>query len=269
MDPVDFGGENEAQNEPVVESITNEPVEDLVNPFLANVPAQDRAIVGRYIKEWDSGAQKKFREYVERLKPYETIGKPEEVTRAVNFSKNFMANPEQAFKLLWNGLQEQYGDDFEGNLRRILEIEEAMNDELEYEGGEGFESEELDPRDIEIQNLKSEVERLSTGWDEFQSSQQTAEEMKQLDSVIQAMHTKYGDFDETYIVTRLAEHGSVDQAFKDWQKMIGQYGGSPRQVPPKVMGGQGGVPQERIQTEKLRNKDRRAAVAAMLEGSEG
>lgn len=268
MDPVDFGGDNEAQNEPVVEP-TNEPVEDLVNPFLANVPAQDRAIVGRYIKEWDSGAQKKFREYVDRLKPYETIGKPDEVTKAVNFTKNFLAKPEEAFKLLWKGLEEQYGDDFEGNLRRILEIEEAMNDELEYEGGVEFEGGEApDPREIEFQNMQRELEEMRSWKEEFVSSQQTAEEMRQLDSVIEAMHTKYGDFDETYIVTRLAEHGNVEQAFKDWQKMIGQYGGSPRQVPPKVMGGQGGVPQERIQTEKLRNKDRRAAVAAMLEGSE-
>src|SRR5687768_1393333 len=105
MDPVDFGGDNEVQSEPVSETTTqapDAPVEDLVNPFLANIPAQDRAVVGRYLKDWDSGAQKKFREYVSRLQPYEQLGKPEELTRAVTFAKNFQANPEQVFKLMWN-----------------------------------------------------------------------------------------------------------------------------------------------------------------------
>jgi hypothetical protein len=138
-----------------------------------------------------------------------------------------------------------------------------MNDE-EYEE-EGYE-EEPDPNEVFQNNVAQELEELREWRNNFEAEQQSAEENRQLDGVLNAMHTRYGEFDDNWILVRLAEHGNIEQSIKEWNAMIGKYtqNGSQRQA-PKVMGGQGGVPNEQVDVKQLRGKDRRSTVAAMLE----
>ncbi|MBA2350105.1 MAG: hypothetical protein H0V81_17660 [Solirubrobacterales bacterium] len=271
MDEIpNFGGSDEnVEEQPVVQENT-EPVVDenlsLASPFLNKIPPQDRAVVARYIKEWDAGVTKKFQEYSGKLKPYESLGVPvEEIQKYVAFGNNFRTNPEGMFKVMWQALQEQYGDDFDANLARILELEEMMN---EYED-DGYEQEQEVPDESQIfqQNVASELEEMRAWREERDQAELQAEEKQQLDSVFKTMHTKHGDFDEAWILTRLAEHGNPDQAFKEWNQMIGKHSqnGNRRQA-PKVMGGQGGIPSGQIDTKSLRGKERKSVVAEMLSG---
>jgi hypothetical protein len=255
---------------------TSEPAEDLglASPFLSNIPAADRAVVGRYIKDWDAQVTKKFQSYAERVKPYEALGKVDEITPYVNFARNFQRDPEAVFRLMWNGLQEQYGDQFDSELARILqlEMEEAMSDEYdgeEYEEGE-YEEGGYDPNEVFQQNVVEELGSFRQFMEEYQESQLRAEEDQQLDGVLAAMHNAYGDFDEDWILQRISVHGNVQKAYQEWQGMLGRYGGgqgSPRQA-PRVMGGQGGVPSNNIDPNKLRGKDRRQMVANILEAAQ-
>jgi hypothetical protein len=249
----------------------DEPTEDLslASPFLEKIPAQDRAIVGRYIKDWDAGVTKKFQEIHGKYKPYTTLGPPEQLQQYVNFANNFRADPENVFRLMWQGMQEQYGEDFNKELLRVLQLEEAAMSEdyapqPEYQ--QQYAPEQPDPTQIQLQNMAQELDGLRS-WKESQEQERTSQqEAQQLDGVLTAMHTKYGDFDDNWILVRLAEHGNVAQAVQEWNQMIGKYSqSSPRQA-PKVMGGQGGVPNGQINADKLRGKDRRAVVAQMLEG---
>jgi hypothetical protein len=261
-EPLTFG-----ESQPTVDdsSQNTEPqVEDLslASPFLNKIPVEDRAVVARYIKEWDAGVTKKFQEYSGKLKPYEALGPYEELQKYIGFAKGFERDPELVFRKMWQGLQEHYGDDAEQEIMRILELEaEQMSDEQEYE-----EDGQPDPNEVFQNNVSQELEELREWRNNFEAQQQSAEENAQLDSVLNAMHTRFGDFDDNWILVRLAEHGNVEQSIKEWNAMIGKYtqNGSQRQA-PKVMGGQGGVPNEQVDVKQLRGKDRRSTVAAMLE----
>jgi len=262
---VGFGASEEA-SQPSESNGEAQPSEDLslASPFLNKIPVEDRAVVARYIKEWDAGVTKKFQEYSGKLKPYEALGPYEEIQKYVNFANNFRQDPENVFRLMWQGIQEQYGEDAEQEIMRILQLEaEEMADDYE----QGTEDNEVDPNEVFQQNVSQELEELRTWRENFEAQQQTAEENAQLDNVLGAMHTRYGDFDDNWILVRLAEHGNIEQSIKEWNAMIGKYtqNGASRQA-PKVMGGQGGVPNEQVDASKLRGKDRRSNVAALLEG---
>ena len=260
MDPseVSFGGETSVEE--VLPSQQEPEVESLASPFLSKVPVQDRDVVGRYIKEWDAGVTKKFQEYSGKLKPYEALGPAEEIQRYVNFVKNFQQDPENIFRLMYYGLQEQYGEEFEPELLRILQLEAIpMNEEPQVT------PEEHDPNQVFQQNVVQELEELRAWREEQVQAQQSAEENAQLDNVLGMMHNKFGAFDDNWILTRLADHGNVEQAIKEWHQMIGTYSQGTQRQAPKVMGGQGGVPAEQVNTKDLRGKDRREIVANMLQ----
>lgn len=237
----------------------------LASPFLSKIPPQDRPIVGRYIKDWDAGVTKKFQDYAGRIKPYEALGPVEELQQQVNFVKAFRSDPELVFRLMWEGMNEQYGENFETELARILQIEEAMS---QFEENNEYNGEEVpDPDEVFQQNVVQELEELRAWRDNFTQAQQDAQEQSQLDTVLQQMHTQYGQFDEDFVLLQLSQHGDTNRAIQAWNEMLGQYSshnGSSRPA-PKIMGGQGGVPSGQVDTKHLRDKDRRQMVANMLE----
>jgi len=239
----------------------------LASPFLNKIPANDRQVVGRYIKDWDAGVTKKFQEYSSRVKPYEALGPVEELQQYRNFALNFRQNPEYMFKLMYQGLQQQYGDEFEQHLARILELEEEMSDDYEYGDEEEYAPEEgADPNEIFQQNVIQELEQLREWRESFEQQQEDAEGQAQLDSVLDQMHNQYGQFDDNFILLQLSQHGNVEQAIQAWNNLLGQYGSpqQPQRQAPKIMGGQGGVPSGQVNTEQLRGKDRREMVSNML-----
>lgn len=242
--------------------------EGLASPFLAKIPPQDRDIVGRYIKDWDAGVTKRFQEYSGKLKPYEQLGTVDEIVKWQNLHNNFRYNTEWVFKTMYEGLLEQYGENFETELARILGVEgEEMSDwngEQEYEEAD---SGVPDESEIFQQNVIQELEDLRAWREEQMQAQASQEENAQLDRVLTALHQKFGEFDDEGVLVRLAAHGDPIKAVQEWKSMISRYSqnGSSRQA-PKVMGGQGGVPSEQVDTKSLRGVDRKAAVAQMLAG---
>ena len=272
-----FGSESSVGDASVGDTNGEQPVgtqqEDLslASPFLSKIPASDRAIVGRYVKDWDAGVTKKFQDYSSRIKPYEALGSIDELRQYSTFVNNFRSNPEAIFKLMWEGLQEQYGDSFQQELHRILQLEaQEMSDEY-YDQGDGSEVDQngqqpgFDPNEQFQQNVVRELEELRAWREEFVQSQEDAVGQAQLDTVLQQMHTQFGQFDDNFILLQLSQHGNVEQAIQAWNQLLGQYGSpQPQRQAPKIMGGQGGVPSGQVNTELLRGKDRREMVANML-----
>jgi len=263
-----FGGSaSQEGQESTVESVV-EPTEQGGNPWLNEVAPEHRGIVAPYLKKWDQESTKKFQSWSEKHKPYEALGSAEELAKYRNFAENFRQNPERVFKLMFESLQEQYGENFDAELLRILELEaeEQMN---EYE----YEQEYQEPPDSDQvfqQNVMQELEELRAWKEEQTQSQTSQQEQAQLDQFLEVMHTKFGDFDDDWVLLRLGEHGDPNKAIQQYKafeaKIAGKNGTTPRQ-PPKThsSGGQGGgVPNENINPAELRGEARRKAVLAML-----
>jgi hypothetical protein len=100
----------------------------------------------------------------------------------------------------------------------------------------------------------------------MEQQRQMEEERAQLDGVLEIMHNKHGEFDNDWVIARLAAHGNPDKAVEEWNQMLRQYTQQTQRQAPKVMGGHGGVPNEQVDTSKLKGQERRQAVQAILEG---
>ena len=260
-------GISEPQVENTGQETTNgevvEETEGLASPFLAKIPPQDRAVVARYIKEWDAGVTKKFQDYSGKLKGYQTYGTPEEIQRYHTLYNNLRNNPEQVFRLMFEGFQQQYGDEFEAYLPQLLGMEGEMSDDQEefYAGTE----DENDENQVFQKNVMTELEELRAWREEQEEAAATYEENQQLNGVMDALHRQYGDFDDEGVLVRIAAHGDPHKAVKEWRATVARYSqnGAQRQA-PKVMGGQGGVPSEQVDAKALRGADRKAAVMNAL-----
>jgi len=270
MDDVVFGNGNGTT--PVGEEVAAEPENEysLANPFLNGMPEEHRTLLAPYVKKWDGQVTKKFQDYSSKLKPYEALGPVDELQKYYNFANNFRQDPEGLFRLMWNGLQETYGDNFQQELARILEIqqEQEMSNEEEYE----YEEETAPPEsDVFQQNVLKELQELREWRSNFEKQQEEAVGQQQLDGVLDQMHNAFGDFNDDFIVLELSKHGDVQQAMQAWNALIGTYSSpqAPARQAPKIMGGQGGVPSGQVNTDKLRDADRRQAVANMLAQLEG
>jgi hypothetical protein len=269
MEPVEFGNGNGTT--PVGESSSAEPEESysLASPFLNGMPEEHRTLLSPYVKQWDGQVTKKFQDYSSKLKPYEALGPVDELQKYYNFAQNFRNDPEGLFRLMWKGLEEQYGDNFQTEIARILEIqqEQEMSDETEYE----YEEESAPVDDQFQQNVLKELNELREWRSNFEKAQEDQIGQQQLDGLIDQMHTAYGDFNDDFIVMELSKHGDVQQAMQAWNSLIGKYSSqqAPQRQAPKIMGGQGGVPSGQVDTDKLRGADRKAAVANMLAQLEG
>lgn len=263
-----FGGsdtpvqEPTESTEPTVQA-EDEVIEDLSDPFLKNIPPQERAVVSRYVKEWNSGAQKKFREYVGRIKPYEQLGSVEDLQKITAFVRNLQSNPEPFFRALYLGLEERAGENFQQELNRILQREAEMADDYEQTG---YEYEEPDEDTVWRGNIEQELEDFRAWREQQEQSREEAAQFEALDNYIAQMHNQFGEFDDTFILSRLAEGRNAQQAFQDWQAMGAKYFGGTQRQAPKTLGGQGGVPTQQVDAKTLRGRDRRGAVEALLAG---
>lgn len=257
MEPVEFGGGDL--------SPAPEPQQDsLKNVFLNEVDPNDRPILEKYVDKWDAGATKRFQKYSEQLKGYEALGSVDEIQKMRQFINAFDQDPERVFKAMYEGLAEQYGDDFDENLMRILELEEVMSEDYDGQGGN-----EPDPDDVWRGNVENDLNDFREWRQQQEAAAEAAENNRQLDTVLKAMHNAVGEFDEDYVLQRLAVHGNPQKAFQEFQQMVGKFGGktaTPRQA-PRTLGGQGGVPSQEINPHKLRGSDRRKLVEQLLEGN--
>lgn len=273
--PVGFG---DSPSEPVVESQPqSEPVGDQPNPaseelfnlFLKDVAPQDRDIVARYAKQWNAGATKKFQEYSARIKPYEALGPVEDVQKAWQLAQVMRAQPEVVFRHMWNAMSDHYGDDFEGHLMKILEIEEEMSNaegQLDQGSWDQNGGEPPDPNQVWQSNVSEQLQSMQERIDAYEREKQEAAENEQLDKLLGEAHNAFGDFDDEWVLLQVSKHGNMAKAVKDWQAKVGGNSQGPQRQAPKVLGSQGGVPSGQVDTAKLRGNDRKAHVMAMLAG---
>lgn len=267
MDPVSLGG-SVSNGDQGPSQTPSEPQEQLGNPFLNEVAPDHRSVVAPYLKKWDANVTQLTQKLNEKFKPYEELGPLEEIQKYVTFAKNFRQDPEASFRAIWNRMEEHYGDNFQTELLRILQLQEQQEEmnEQQFESQEGYEG-SPDPDDVFRQNVTTELEEFKA-WRQAQEERAEFEEQNaQFESLLETMHTQFGEFDDDWVTNRISIHGDPKKALQEWSSLVDgivkKNGGTPRQ-PPKTISGQGGVPNPQIDVAKLRGEDRRAYVEQLL-----
>lgn len=281
-DGLSFGTESDAS--PAPEPEQEQPYSSQFfngQEFLTKVPDSDRSIVQKYLapvmQEWDAGLATKFQQHKEQLKQWEGYD-PEEIQRALPFYQGWNTDPEGTMRTIFGAIAEYTGspEAFAQYMYELTGIRQSdngakpMSNEYDFNDGDG---QEPDPRDALIQQQGQQLQELYEQFNQFTQSQEEAADEAALDSVMKDLHNTHGEFDDTFVLTRLAQHGDPNLAIQEWNQTISKYSGgnsqTPRPQPPKVMGGQGGIPSGQVDPSKLNRVDRKNLVAQYLEASQG
>ena len=130
---------------PVASEVEVPDTGEIYHGFLNNIPEQDRAIVGRYARDWDGAVTKQFQKIHEQYKPYKELGELEELRMAREFVNRFETMPLEVYQIFKNGLAEQYGEDFEEKLMNGNQEDGEYEDvDSEYEEDDDGDYEEIE-----------------------------------------------------------------------------------------------------------------------------
>ena len=111
------------------------------------------------------------------------------------------------------------------------------------------------------QATEKQLSELSQKFDSLEGNISQQEQMKILDSTLENMHNEHGDFDEEFILTKIASGRTPDQAIQEYQKLIQSVIDS-QSKPPTLMNGPSGTPLDQVDKTKLRDPKFRKALGA-------
>lgn len=247
------------------------PDSELVTDYLKGIPEQDRAIVQKYVKQWDAGVTKQFQKRAEELKAYDPYKQfvenkipADQLQRAWQIAIAMDADPHAFYEEYGQALQQYANPNGE---------QPVSNEDVEIDGGDELPDFSSLPEDVQryIENMSGKYQQLEGRWTEFEQRQAEAEAEAAFDNIIDMLHTKYGEFDMDYVLAQLAKGVHPDQAVQNYQKFVEGIVGSHKSKPaaPRIPGGQGGVPNDQVDLTKLTGRDRRNAVIQYLESAQG
>lgn len=266
----------ENENQPVgTESSQEGSQGELSNPFLANVDEADRPIVDKYIKQWDAGVTRRFQDIRNQYRPYEQLGDVETLQQAVQLMTIFEQNPEAVYQMLAekfgqqptnrSGFQQQPGGQ---NLPTNGFDPNNLPEELApfaplFQGYEQKIS-AFDQRFGKLENALNQIGQYVLG--QVNTSKQS-EEDKQVEQYMGLLKQEFGDFDEDYVLTKMLNGMTGEDAVKAYKQAIQQQVNQSRKPDPSVpavLSGGGSVAAETVDVAKLDKKQTVDLVADVL-----
>lgn len=262
--------ENQMENPFQQTEESQEPSEETYgNQFLNGVDEADREIVGKYIKDWDAGVTKKFQSYAEKLKAYEELGDPSSLTNAQSIFNDIQNDPVAFYNnyrdyMLENAeaLQQQYGIE---DINQALGVVQQM--EQENENPDGLpEFEGLPPQFVDqFKSMQDTIEKLGANFEQTTAQQQEKDHLAMLDNTLETLHNDHGDFDDTYVLTQIANGNTPDQAIKAYQDLTQSIIDSHANKPaPDLLNGPAGTPLDQVDKTKLNDAKTRKEIGAQL-----
>lgn len=248
IDPTSGSDLPQGGNEPA-----NVSPDNLASPFLKNVAEADRPVVAKYLQEWDRGVQQRFAALHEQYKPYKEFGDPDRVRAAIQLSELFDQNPQDVHR--W--LSEQLGVDNTPQPQQVPNQNDFANPWEDLGIPDEFAQMVVAQQEL-LEALVGKVSGMDT-------ASQDARDQSALDDLLGALHEEYGDYDETFVMTRIVQGADPKQAVADYNQMIQNGINSRTSRPaPAILGGSGSVPSGGVDLRKASSADVRSFLADQL-----
>lgn len=243
--------------------------ESLGNAFLKNVPEVDRKVLEPYVKQWDAGVTKRFQRIHDTYRPYKDLGEVQDIQDAIRVYTMMNNDPESVIKILAEYMEQ----DVTLTPRQQAQLAQAVQQQTAGQG----ETPELPYEGALPEEFLGEwgqIKQLVLGMGQFLASQQKVtqkqQEDQQLDSYLSELKTKHGDFNEEYVLMKMAQGVDGNEAVKAWRELVQAEinraaGNTPK--PPPVLNGHGAVPTGHVDTSKLPAKGSKELLAQMLANS--
>lgn len=239
-----------------------EPVlSDFAQGVLKDIPEADRDTVARYLPKWDAGVTRRFQEVQSPWAPFneylESGMTHQDLLTAAQLYAMLEADPEKAIGILQQatGVQVAPGP---GQQQPTL-----GNPEL------GDEQTLRLPPELQQQldNINSFMQAQALQAQQQQRLVQEQEQDRQLEQYLQLLHQEKGDFDEGYVLSRMAAGVDGATAVDQFNAMIAARVPAPQapSAPPVLSGGSAPAGQKPIT--EASDKERKDLVAQMLQAA--
>lgn len=227
------------------------------NDLLSTIPEDIHEQVTPVLQKWDQSVQKKIEDANKALAEWE----PYKPLREHGIDMGLVQEGLQLHHTLMNS---------------PLEIYRALRDSYDFSDEESEEEEPEEPSaniPKEFQQTQAMTRQLAEWVLQQEESKKNAAEDAKLDSALNAAKQKYGDFDEAYVLSQMANKDlDVDAAVEQYQQFVqGILQANPRPFAPRIMGGSAsgsGYPtQQQINPTKLNREDTKKLVAQYMEAA--
>jgi hypothetical protein len=226
------------------------------NEFLQVVPQEYHEQVTPLLQKWDQGVNQRFEKVHSDYAPWKNYIDqgitPDQVNMALNVLNTLQENPEYVWKSL--GDYHKFGQE-----------------PVENQGGNGQGQGELENQgqlqDPRYDELSQNFGKLAEFVLQKQQADMEAQEDYALDQELASLRSKYGDFDEKYVMSQmLYGEMSGEQAVQEFQKMAQRLASQGPQPFSFLGGNSGGVPGTNPDVRKMSDSQARDAAVQMLQG---
>jgi len=263
--PVQEGTAETQQQETQTEGQADSSLSD---GFLANIPDKDRAVVQRYVKDWDAGVTRRFQEIHDSYSPYKELGDVNQLRQALELYQMVDTQPEVVYEALKqhfeqqgapNAFQQPPPNQYPQNGQFPQPQQQQINPQLQQA---------ISPFLTPLQEQLAQQQQLMAQMaDVIVRGHQTSQEQQEdamLDNYLDELKQKHGDFPEDVILLHLYQNpGSTgDQAVAAWKSSMQQFMPSSAPPPPVLTGGS--VPENHVDVGSMDSKDVRSLVANVM-----
>lgn len=237
--------------------------------YLAELPETVRSLVEPTFKKWDGDVTRRFQELHSEYDPWKPVlelGDPDLVQAQLQIAQVLEEDPQRFLKAFADAYPELVQEALGQQQTPTQQVTPGQNSEQ----GLG----DLDPNDPLVQRLNQLEQTLSQvagGFSNFTEGQQQQEHQRILDQTLADLHTKHGDFDDTYVLSQMAFRNlTPEKAVEEFKNnILARYGQPqqqpqpPQQVAPQVLPPGGGLPANPVNIADLANDDK--ATKALVE----
>lgn len=223
--------------------------------LLKTVPDADRAVVERYINQWDAGVSRRVAPLQAMYEPISSIldqgYELEDLQVAAQMYDWINKDPQSAVRTI----AKQFGITVQEAAEQAQAVQQQVQQAL--------------PPEVTgtLTKMEQFMEQFAMQQQAVQQTAQEAAQEQELDTYLSLLRQEKGDFDEMFVLSRMNIGVPGDVAVDEFNQMIStrtQSAAQPSALPavPVLNGGSAAVGPQNIATAS--DKDRRALVASML-----
>jgi hypothetical protein len=231
------------------------------NDVLSVLPEQFHSVVTPHFQKWDQSAQSQVEKANNSLKEFEGFKPfaehgitPDEIEQGLRLMFEINNNPQNVYQAL-------------GNAYNFGNSPGAGNAASAEDDDEGIDQSTIDP---DILNKLNQHDGLLQAVSQIvlndAQAKQAATADAELNSELDKLREDHGDYDEDYVLTKMMNGMSGEDAVGAYKALVAQF--APKPFAPTLLGnnsgGGSGIPSNAIDPTKLSGPETRNLVAQML-----
>lgn len=239
------------------------PEQDLYAPYLDKFPESLHHIARDVFKEWDGNVTKRIQSVHSEYEPYKSFVEeyePDAIQQAVQIAEALNNDP-QAF---YTALAEAYGFETPQQGQQIA-------NELQQQQSNNPQQDEYDPFSHRLEQneqlTRTLAETLIAERNATEQARVEQQEDELYDQTMGQLAEQYGEFDQNYVNSLLAQGYDPEAAVQYWRQAVDHYASqqlAPNSTAPVIMGAGGGTPSIQRDVSDLSSQETRHLVEQML-----